>query len=95
MSEWTWSYLIWGLRWILVGFLGFELASKDVFGWAPWMSLSATWDHAIRNYPIISPLTFGLFIFLGVHWLYNRPWWQGILYGLVVAGVAHWMDHRL
>jgi hypothetical protein len=95
MTEWTWGYLIWGLRWLLIGFLGFELAAKDVFGLAPWPSLSATWEHSIRTYPILGPLTFGCFIFLGVHWIYGRKWWQSVLYGLVVAGVAHWLDHRL
>lgn len=97
MSKWDWGYLIWGLRWLLVGFLVPELLSEDVFGVAPWPSLSATWEHAIKTYPheYIGPLTFGLFVFLVVHWIYGRPWWWGVLYGLLVAGVAHIMDGRL
>ena len=95
MNVWTWSYLIWGLRWLLLGFLVFELAAKDVTGIAPWMSLSKTWEHAIDGYPLIGPLTFATFVFLCVHWIYRHPIWQSVLYGLIVAGVAHWLDHRL
>lgn len=97
MNEWTWGYLIWGLRWLLIGFLMFELAAKDVFGLAPWPSLSATWEHAIKTYPryYVGPATFGTFIFLCVHWIYGHKWWQSILFGLVIASLAHWVDGRL
>lgn len=97
MSKWVWGYWIWGFRWLLLSFLGFELAASDVTGVAPWPSLSATWEHAIKTYPAyyIGPLTFGTFVFLCVHWIYNRPVWWGIAYGIVVAGVAHFMDARL
>jgi hypothetical protein len=95
VSTWTWSYLIWGARWLLVGFLLFELAARDVLGWAPWMSLTATGRHAISTYPIVGPLLFATIVFLAVHFIYTRPLWQSIAYGLVVALVAHWLDHRL
>lgn len=95
MSTWTWSYLIWGLRWLLIGFLGFELASKDVLGWAPWMSLTATGRHAISTYPIVGPLLFATIVFLTVHFIYDRGVVKSILFGLVVAAVAHWLDGRL
>lgn len=95
MSQWTWSYLIWGLRWLLVGFLGFELAAKDVFGIAPWMSLTATGRHAVQTYPVVGPLIFATVVFLTVHFLYDREVWKSIAYGLVVAFVAHWLDGRL
>lgn len=97
MTKWQWGYLIWGLRWLLVGFLAFELVADDVLGPAPWPSLSATWEHAIRTYPgyYIGPLTFGCFVFLCVHWIYGHPWWQSIIFGLVIASLAHWVDVRL
>lgn len=95
MTVWTWSYLIWGARWLLLGFLGFELAARDVTGLAPWMSLTATGRHAIGTYPVVGPLLFATLVFLGVHFLYRRPVWHALAYGVVVAGVAHWLDHRL
>ena len=97
MTTWKISYLVWGVGWLLLGFLVTELLAKDVTGVAPWMSLSATWMHAIKTYPryYIAPLTFGLFVFLGVHWIYGHSWWQSILFGLVIASLAHWVDVRL
>lgn len=95
MTTWVWSYLIWGLRWLFFGFLGFELVAKDVTGLAPWMSLTATGRHAIQTYPAVGPLLFATFVFLCVHFLYFRPVWHAITYGIVVALVAHWLDHRL
>lgn len=97
MTRWIYGYLWWGLFWLGLCFLVPELLAKDVFGVAPWPSLSATWEHAIKTYPryYIGPLTFGCFVFLCVHWIYDRPWWWGILYGLLIAGVFHLMDARL
>ena len=95
MSTWTWSYLIWGLRWLLIGFLAFELAAKDVLGFAPWMSLTATGRHAAQTYPVVGPLIFATVVFLTVHFLYDRDVWKSIVFGLVVAAVAHWLDGRL
>ena len=95
MNEWVWGYLIWGFRWLFIGFLGFELAAKDVTGLAPWPSLTATGRHAIGTYPIVGPLLFATIVFLTVHFIYDKPVWKSIAYGLVVAGVAHWLDARV
>lgn len=95
MNKWTISYLIWGLRWLLIGFLGFELAAKDIFGLAPWMSLTATGRHAVQAHPFVGPLIFATVVFLTVHFLYDRDVWKSILFGLAVACVAHWIDGRL
>jgi hypothetical protein len=95
MTTWTWSYLIWGLRWLLIGFLGFELVAQDVTGLAPWMSLTATGRHAVRTYPIVGPRGCATVGGLTVHVLYDRPVWKSLAYGLIVAFVAHWMDGRL
>ena len=95
MTVWTWSYLIWGFRWLFLGFLGFEIASKDVTGLAPWMSLTATGRHAIATYPPVGPLLFATIIFLTVHFLYNRKVVESILFGLAVAALAYWLDKRL
>lgn len=95
MTRWEWSYLIWGFRWLLLGFLGFELAAQDVTGLAPWMSLTATGRHAVKTYPAVGPLIFATVVFLTVHFLYDKPVWKSIAYGLVVAFVAHWIDARL
>lgn len=97
MSQWTWSYLIWGVRWLLLGFLLFELLAKDITGVAPWMSLTATGRHAVKTYPqfYVGPLIFATVVFLTVHFLYDRPVWKSMAFGLVVALVAHWLDGRL
>ena len=97
MSRWVWGYLYWGLFWLGFAFLLPELLARDVFGVAPWPSLSATWEHAIRTYPkeYIGPLTFGCFVFLCVHWIYGHNVWKSILFGLVIASLAHWVDARL
>ena len=97
MSKWIWGYLYWGFFWLGSAFLVAELSASDVFGFAPWPSLSATWEHAIRTYPqyYIGPLTFACFVFLCVHWIYGHSWWQSILFGLVIASLAHWVDVRL
>lgn len=95
MSTWTWSYLIWGARWLLVGFLAFELVAKDITGIAPWMSLTATGRHAISTYPAVGPLLFATIVFLAVHFIYARGVVQSALFGLAVALLAHWLDRRL
>lgn len=97
MTKWQWGYLYWGAFWLGGAFLASELLARDVFGVAPWPSLSATWEHAIRTYPryYIGPLTFGCFVFLCVHWIYGHNVWKSILFGLVIASLAHWVDVRL
>lgn len=92
MTKWAWGYGYWGGVWLLAGFLAAELAGFT--GLAPWPTLSETVWHATR-YPLVGPLLFATLIFLGVHFLYHRPLWQSILYGLTVAGVAHLLDARL
>lgn len=91
MSKWVWSDLYWS-AWILIGFLVPELLGY--FRIAPWVTFSETVWHNI-SYPGVGPAVFATLIFLGVHFLYHRPCFQSIAYGLVVAGVAHWLDHRL
>jgi len=92
MSKWVYGYLYWGVAWLLLGFLAAELAG--FYGVAPWPTFSETVWHAI-HYPLVGPAVFGCLIFLGVHFLYHRPVWHSILFGVVVAAVAHWADARL
>lgn len=92
MTRWTYGYLYWGAAWLLIGFLAAELAGY--YRLAPWPTFSETVWHAIR-YPGVGPLVFATLIFLGVHFLYHRPVWHSIAFGLVVALVAHWLDKRL
>lgn len=92
MSRWVWGYCYWGVGWLLLGFLAAELAG--FLGVAPWPTFSETVWHAIR-YPGVGPAVFATLVFLGVHFLYHRPVWHSVLFGLVVAGVAHWLDKRL
>lgn len=92
MTRWTWGYAYWGAGWLLVGFLAAELAGY--FGVAPWPTFSDTVWHAIR-YPGVGPAVFATLVFLTVHFLYHRPVWHSLAYGIVVAGVAHWLDGRL
>ena len=95
MNTWIWSYLIWGLRWLLIDFLVFEMLSRDVLGIAPWYSLTGTTRHAISTYPPVGPLLFALLIALGVHFIYRRPLWHSVVFGIGIALVAHWLDKRL
>jgi hypothetical protein len=92
MSRWVWGYAYWGAGWLLFGFLAAELAGY--FGLAPWPTFSETVWHATR-YPAVGPLVFATLVFLSVHFLYHRHIWQSVGYGLIVALVAHWLDHRL
>lgn len=97
MTKWVWGYLWWGALWLGLVFFVAELCASDILGLAPWPSLSATWEHAIRTYQryYIGPLTFGTFVFLCVHWIYGHNVWKSMLFGLVIASLAHWVDARL
>ena len=92
MTRWAWSDVYWGAGWLLIGFLIPELLG--FFGVAPWATLSETVWHNTR-YPLVGPMLFATLVFLCVHFLYHRPIWHAVVYGLVVAGVAHILDHRL
>jgi len=93
LTRWAWGYAYWGAAWLFAGFLAAELLGE--FRLAPWPTFSETAWHAIATYPLVGPLVFATLVFLSVHFLYHRPVWQSVAYGLVVAGVAHWLDHRL
>lgn len=96
MSQWTWGYWIWGFRWLLIGFLAFELTAKDVTGVAPWPSLSATVWHADKTYaPYVASALFALLLGLMAHFFYHRPLWQAIAFGLAISVSAHLLDSRL
>ena len=92
MTRWVWGDLWWGVGWLLIGFLAAELLGY--FGVAPWPTFSETVWHNIR-YPLVGPLVFATLVFLGVHFLYHRPVWHSVAFGVVVALVAHWLDKRL
>lgn len=92
MTRWEWGFAYWGGVWILLGFLVAELAGY--FGVAPWPTFSETVWHSIR-YPLVGPAVFATLVFLAVHFIYHRPVWHSLAFGLVVAFVAHWLDHRL
>ena len=92
MTRWIWGYAYWGAVWLLVGFLAAELAGY--YRLAPWPTFSETVWHSTRYKPV-GPLVFATLIFLSVHFLYHRKVWQSVLFGLIVAGAAYWLDHRL
>jgi hypothetical protein len=92
VTRWEWGFAYWGGVWILLGFLVAELAGY--FGVAPWPTFSETVWHSIR-YPLVGPAVFATLVFLAVHFIYHRPVWHSLAFGLVVAFVAHWLDHRL
>ena len=92
MTRWVYGYLYWGVAWLLLGFLAAELCGY--FGVAPWPTFSETVWHSIR-YPLVGPAVFATLVFLSVHFIYHRPVWHSLGFGLVVAVVAHWLDHRL
>lgn len=92
MTRTSWGFLYWGAGWLLIGFLAAELLGY--FGVAPWPTFSETVWSAIKQYHI-GPFVFAALIFLTVHFIYHREVWKSVLYGLIVAAVAHWLDRRL
>lgn len=90
---WVWGYGVWS-GWLLL-FLVLELASKDVFGLAPWPSLSATVWHAIHTYPLVGYALFGFLFGLVAHFFLERNLAWCVLYGIVVSVGAHLLDSRL
>ena len=92
MNRFIWGYIYWGVVWILLGFLTAELLG--LFAIAPWPTLSETVWHS-ENYPIVKPLLFATLLTLIVHFLYQRPLWHSVAFGIGIALVAHWLDKRL
>lgn len=94
MTRTSWGYAYWGAGWLLLGFLLSELLGY--YRVAPWPTFSETVWSAIKVDPgLIGPLVFATLVFLTVHFLYHREVWKSVLFGIVVALVAHWMDKRL
>lgn len=91
MNRWVWSYLYWGFVWMFCGFLIPELIGEYVR--RPWVTLSETVWHAER-YPFVASGVFALLIGLIAHFLYSRPLWASLLFGVLVALAAHVADHR-
>lgn len=92
VTKWVWSDIYWGFGWLFLGFLVGELLGY--FGLVPWVTFSETVWHNIR-YPLVGPAVFATLVFLAVHFLYHRPVWHSLVYGLVVSAVAHWLNHKL
>lgn len=91
MTRTTWGFLYWGGVWLLVGFLAAELTG--FFRVAPWPTLSETvW--ASERYPLVASGVFALLLGLMAHFLYRRPLWQSLLFGVLVAAAAHIVDAR-
>lgn len=94
MTRTSWGFAYWGGAWLLLGFLAAELAGY--YRVAPWPTFSETVWSAIKIDPIVvSPIVFAALVFLMVHFLYHREVWKSVLFGLTVALVWFWMDHRL
>ena len=88
----TRSEIVWG-SWLLL-FLVLELTAKDVFGLAPWLSLSSTARWNEQTYPWLRTVLFGFLIGLGVHIRYPVTLWRATLGGILVAVVLNfiWWD---
>lgn len=87
MSRYGYGYLYWGVGWLLIGFLAAELAGY--FNVAPWPTLSATVWRSEAVSPVVAVLIFALLVTLTCHFLYHRPLWASVLFGLVVSVGAH------
>lgn len=89
MSRAVWGYLYWGAGWIFCGFLIAELAGY--FRVAPWPTFSETVWHA-ETHPLVAPVVFAALVALIAHFLYHRPLWHSVAFGLLVAVGAHLAD---
>ena len=92
MNRYTWGYAYWGIGWLLLGFLVAELLG--FFAIAPWPTLSETVWYSER-YSFVAPLVFATLITLIVHFLYHRPLWHSVAFGVAIALAAHLLDKRL
>lgn len=89
MSRTEWGYAYWGAGWLLLGFLVAELLG--FFRVAPWPTFSETvW--AAERHEFVGPLVFAGLIGLIAHFLFHRPLWASLLFGLLVAFAAHIAD---
>lgn len=89
MTRWTWGYLMWGAGWI-GAFLLLELTGY----WhkAPWPTLSETVWHS-EHYQFAGPVVFATLVALIAHFLYHRPLWHSVMFGVLVAIGAHIANH--
>lgn len=90
MSGRVWGFVYWGGFWILIAFLAAELLGY--YGIAPWPTLSRTVWNSEEVSPWVGVTVFATLVFLGAHFLYHRPIWASILFGLAVAVSAHLID---
>lgn len=90
MSRFAWSAVYWYGAWLGVGFLAAELLGY--VGVAPWGTLSETVWRSENISPVVAVLIFSTLLFLGAHFLYHRPIWASIAFGLIVAVTAHLID---
>lgn len=88
-AVWLWSYLYWGVAWLLLGFLAAELAGY--FRLAPWVTFSETVWHA-ETHPLVAPVVFATLLALIAHFLYHKPLWASVIFAVVVAASAHLLD---
>lgn len=87
MSRFGWGIAYWWGAWLAVGFLAAELLAY--FNVAPWPTLSETVWRSETVSPIVAVLIFATLITLGAHFLYHRPLWASVLFGLTVSVAAH------
>lgn len=93
VTRYVWGYLYWFGFWLGVAFLAAELAG--FWRVAPWPTLSETVWHSEQASAVVAILIFATLVFLGAHFLYHRPLWQSVTFGLVVAVGAHLLDKHL
>lgn len=94
MSAWAISRVVWYVGVIGLVFLPIELMSKDVFGVAPWFSLSGTVEHDAHDYTWFMLLLASVAVGVTVHWLFGQRLWPSIAVAFSWALSAHLLDNK-
>lgn len=90
MSRFDWGIVYWFGFWLGTAFLAAELLG--FYGIAPWPTLSETVWRSERASSLVAVVIFATLVFLAAHFLYHRPIWASILFGLAIAVSAHLLD---
>lgn len=81
------SYIVWG-AW-LAAFLVLELLGFwRVFAWVTFSE--TVW--VFERHWLVAPVVFASLVALIAHFLYHRPLWHSVMFGLLVAIGAHVAD---
>lgn len=94
MTPWLWGRIVWYGVFVALVFGGLELSARDLFGDAPWPTFSATVQHDAHAHPWFAALVATIVLGVGVHWLFDQPFFPSLIFALSVAVSAHLLNNR-